>query len=80
MLSIDDIFPAVSAVAPILTGIGVVLYRLAHIVETVESISGDFKAHSVAHVAERSDTVDRLARIETRLDLCPYHARGGHAD
>jgi hypothetical protein len=80
MLSIDDIFPAVSAVAPILTGIGVVLYRLAHIVETVESISGDFKAHSVAHVAERSDTVDRLARIETQLDLCPYHARGGHAD
>jgi hypothetical protein len=80
MLSVDDIFPVISAVTPILTGIGVVLYRLAHIVETVENISGDFKAHSVTHAAERSDTVDRLARIETQLDLCPYHARGSHAD
>jgi len=80
MISGDNILPVISAITPILTGIVVVLYRLAHIVETVESISGDFKAHSVAHVAERSDTVDRLARIETQLDVCPYHARGSHAD
>ena len=70
----NQIMPLLSALTPVLTGIGVVLFRVAHVVEAVERLSEDFKSHYNAHATERSDTIDRLARLETTVDACPVHA------